>query len=401
MSTSESPCHLSGSGRSALASSWKPSTFTESSPLRVVITVPSTPTQSPRSRASNASCTSSPSTLRDTKSWTASDWSRTVANVSLPWRRSRRMRPATRTRTSVSVPGGEVAEVGAQLGEGAVAVEADRVRVDAARPEIVEVGEAPGPLGGHVERDVGLAGASSAGSSGIRLMLGGARDGPAVPFGPPRSRRSRMEAVIVATARTPIGRANKGSLVDLRPDDLGATIVQALLEKAPAVDPGEVEDVIWGCAQPAGEAGYNVARVTALLAGPRGRAGRHRQPLLLVVAADHPHGRARDQGRRGRRVRRRWRRDGEPLPLRHVRRRAGHPQREVRRRRGAHREAHRGRVRLVGSRIGGPARHLHRHGPDGRERGRVRQGHARGDGRVRRALAAACGRVAGERVLRA
>ena len=46
-----------------------------------------------------------------------------------------------------------------------------------------------------------------------------------------------MEAVIVATARTPIGRANKGSLVDLRPDDLGATIVQALLEKAPGVDP--------------------------------------------------------------------------------------------------------------------------------------------------------------------
>ena len=82
-----------------------------------------------------------------------------------------------------------------------------------------------------------------------------------------------MEAVIVATARTPIGRANKGSLVDLRPDDLGATIVQALLEKAPAVDPGEVEDVIWGCAQPAGEAGYNVARVTALLAGLEGAPG--------------------------------------------------------------------------------------------------------------------------------
>jgi acetyl-CoA C-acetyltransferase len=82
-----------------------------------------------------------------------------------------------------------------------------------------------------------------------------------------------MEAVIVATARSPIGRANKGSLVDLRPDDLGATIVQALLEKAPAVDPGEVEDVIWGCAQPAGESGYNVARVTALLAGLEGAPG--------------------------------------------------------------------------------------------------------------------------------
>jgi acetyl-CoA C-acetyltransferase len=82
-----------------------------------------------------------------------------------------------------------------------------------------------------------------------------------------------MEAVIVATARSPIGRANKGSLVDLRPDDLGASIVQALLEKAPAVDPAQVEDVIWGCAQPAGEAGYNVARVTALLAGLEGVPG--------------------------------------------------------------------------------------------------------------------------------
>ena len=81
------------------------------------------------------------------------------------------------------------------------------------------------------------------------------------------------EAVIVAATRSPIGRANKGSLVDLRPDDLGATIVQALLEKAPAVDPGEVEDLIWGCAQPAGESGYNVARVTALLAGLEGAPG--------------------------------------------------------------------------------------------------------------------------------
>jgi acetyl-CoA C-acetyltransferase len=82
-----------------------------------------------------------------------------------------------------------------------------------------------------------------------------------------------MEAVIVATARSPIGRANKGSLVDVRPDDLGATIVQALLDKVSAVDPGHVEDVIWGCAQPAGEAGYNVARVTALLAGLEGVPG--------------------------------------------------------------------------------------------------------------------------------
>src|SRR3954447_4754985 len=75
------------------------------------------------------------------------------------------------------------------------------------------------------------------------------------------------EAVIVATARSPIGRANKGSLVDVRPDDLAATIVKSALEKIPALDPNEVEDVIIGCAQPAGEQGYNLGRVVALLAG--------------------------------------------------------------------------------------------------------------------------------------
>jgi acetyl-CoA C-acetyltransferase len=75
------------------------------------------------------------------------------------------------------------------------------------------------------------------------------------------------EAVIVATARTPIGRANKGSLVECRPDDLSATIVQAALAKVPGLDPAEVEDVLWGCGQPAGESGYNVARVVAILAG--------------------------------------------------------------------------------------------------------------------------------------
>jgi acetyl-CoA C-acetyltransferase len=75
------------------------------------------------------------------------------------------------------------------------------------------------------------------------------------------------EAVIVATARTPIGRANKGSLVDCRPDDLSAQIIKAVLDKVPSLDPQTVEDVIWGCGQPGGEAGYNVARVSALLAG--------------------------------------------------------------------------------------------------------------------------------------
>jgi acetyl-CoA C-acetyltransferase len=75
------------------------------------------------------------------------------------------------------------------------------------------------------------------------------------------------EAVIVATARTPIGRAKKGSLINERPDDLGALVVRAALAKVPNLDPKLVEDVLFGCAQPAGEQGYNIGRVVALLAG--------------------------------------------------------------------------------------------------------------------------------------
>ena len=75
------------------------------------------------------------------------------------------------------------------------------------------------------------------------------------------------EAVIVATGRTPIGRAFKGSLVDLRPDDLTAHVVREVLNKVPQLDPAEVEDLIVGCGQPAGESGFNVARVAAILAG--------------------------------------------------------------------------------------------------------------------------------------
>ena len=75
------------------------------------------------------------------------------------------------------------------------------------------------------------------------------------------------EAVIVATGRTPIGRAFKGSLVDMRPDDLAAHVVREVLAKLPQLDPHGVEDLLLGCGQPAGEAGFNIARVTALLAG--------------------------------------------------------------------------------------------------------------------------------------
>ena len=75
------------------------------------------------------------------------------------------------------------------------------------------------------------------------------------------------EAVIVATARTPIGRAFKGSLKDIRPDDLSEQVVRGLLEKLPALDPETIDDLYWGCADPSGAHGSNLARVIAVLAG--------------------------------------------------------------------------------------------------------------------------------------
>ena len=75
------------------------------------------------------------------------------------------------------------------------------------------------------------------------------------------------EAVIVATARSPIGRANKGSLKDLRPDDMSAQIIRALMAKVPQVKATDVEDLMMGIGQPAGEGGFNIARMAAILAG--------------------------------------------------------------------------------------------------------------------------------------
>ena len=75
------------------------------------------------------------------------------------------------------------------------------------------------------------------------------------------------EAYIVATARSPIGRARKGSLVDVRPDDLAARMVGAALEKVPGLDPARIDDLLLGCGQPAGEQGFNLARIVAVLLG--------------------------------------------------------------------------------------------------------------------------------------
>jgi acetyl-CoA C-acetyltransferase len=75
------------------------------------------------------------------------------------------------------------------------------------------------------------------------------------------------EAVIVATARSPIGRAMKGSLVDVRPDHLAATIVRAALDKVPGLDPRTLDDLMLGCAEPEAKQGVNMARRVAVALG--------------------------------------------------------------------------------------------------------------------------------------
>jgi acetyl-CoA C-acetyltransferase len=75
------------------------------------------------------------------------------------------------------------------------------------------------------------------------------------------------EAVIVSAARTPIGRANKGSLKEFRPDDLTVLAVQAALDKIPDLDPATIEDLLLGCGLPGGESGNNMARVVTTLLG--------------------------------------------------------------------------------------------------------------------------------------
>ena len=74
-------------------------------------------------------------------------------------------------------------------------------------------------------------------------------------------------AVIVSYARTPIGRAKKGSLKDTRPEEFAAPVLQALIKRTPGLEPGMVDDIMLGCAMPEAEQGMNVARMIALLAG--------------------------------------------------------------------------------------------------------------------------------------
>jgi acetyl-CoA C-acetyltransferase len=75
------------------------------------------------------------------------------------------------------------------------------------------------------------------------------------------------EAVIVSIGRTPIGRAFKGSLIDQRPDDLGAYVVGEVLKQVPQLQRGQIDDVICGCALPGGEQSHNMARIISILSG--------------------------------------------------------------------------------------------------------------------------------------
>jgi acetyl-CoA C-acetyltransferase len=81
------------------------------------------------------------------------------------------------------------------------------------------------------------------------------------------------EAVIVSAARSPIGRAGKGSLKDVRPDDLVAQMIRVALDKVPALDPTTVDDVHLGCGLPGGESGFNMARIVNIINGMEGVPG--------------------------------------------------------------------------------------------------------------------------------
>jgi acetyl-CoA C-acetyltransferase len=88
-----------------------------------------------------------------------------------------------------------------------------------------------------------------------------------------QSRSAVTEAVIVAAARSPIGRATKGSLVDMRPDDLAAQMVSAALAQVPALDVADIDDLHLGCGLPGGEQGFNIARNVAVQLGYDGLPG--------------------------------------------------------------------------------------------------------------------------------
>jgi len=75
------------------------------------------------------------------------------------------------------------------------------------------------------------------------------------------------EAVIVSAVRTPVGKAKRGGMATVRPDEMGAAVIKELLNRTPNLDPAQIEDVVFGCAFPEGEQGMNVARTISIRAG--------------------------------------------------------------------------------------------------------------------------------------
>src|SRR3954447_17317142 len=101
--------------------------------------------------------------------------------------------------------------------------------------------------------------------SATPLMHGPYHSAPVHRWNPLKGDLEMPEAVIVDTIRTPIGRAFKGSLAQLRPDETGAFVVNKLLERNPDVDPALIQDLICGVGMPQGLQGFNIARIITLL----------------------------------------------------------------------------------------------------------------------------------------
>ena len=207
------------------------------------------------------------------------------------------------------------------------------------------------------------------------------------------------QAVIVAAVRSPIGRAFKGSLVGLRPDDMSVQVLTALLGAVPALEPATIDDIIWGCASPAGEQGYNMARVVALLCGLREVPGttvnRYCSSSLQAIRMA-AHAIAADEG--------------DVFVAGGVESVTRFAQGFADEMPGTHNPAFaRSRAAVIGADRGGRARvaagrraprYLHRHGADGRERTPALRRHPPGHGPIRPALSAkGCG-VTGQRVFR-
>ena len=139
------------------------------------------------------------------------------------------------------------------------------------------------------------------------------------------------EAVIVSAARSPIGRANKGSLKDFRPDDLSALDHPGRAGQDPGARPAHDRRPLPRLRPARRRVAATTWRASSTCSSGYDGPGRHDHPLLLLVGADHADGLPRDQGRRGRRLRLRRRRDGLPLRQGHLRPHARHPQPALRR----------------------------------------------------------------------